>query len=413
MVMSNIEPRTLKGFRDFLPEEEAKRQRMLEVIRNVFERFGFLPLSTPALEYYDVLAGKYGEEGEKLMYRFQDRGKREVAMRYDLTVPLARVVAQYGDKLPKPFKRYQIASVWRGENPQKGRSREFYQCDVDVVGSSSQLADGEVLSAVYWAVAELGAQDIRILYNSRKWLFENLRKLNVPENAFVEVSRTLDKVYKVDIEQIKKELVQKVGDDTLWDRISAITKPKEAEAFEEILASLGVPASCLLFRPTLARGLDYYTGMIFEAVSGGEGSSIAGGGRYDNLIGSFTGKDIPAVGCSIGIDRLFDLLTTEGFQGESAVSVLVMNLDENLIQDCAALATELRKEGFIADFYYEVADLDKQFRYAEKKGIRFAMLYGPDEKASGQVTIKDLAKRKQQKVSREEFVKEIRKLLNA
>jgi histidyl-tRNA synthetase len=296
-----IEPRTLKGFRDFLPKVARKRQYVLEALKKVFESYGFEPLETPALEYEDVLAGKYGAEGDKLMYRFTDNGNRKVALRYDQTVPLARVVAQYQNELPIPFKRYQMQNVWRAENTQKGRYREFLQVDADIVGVYSPLADAELIAITIKSLQVLGFKKFRILINDRT-IFSKLVDQGIFNEAEMpKIVRAIDKIKKIGDGAVLKEIIAEGFTQEKAQKILQMIKTQEkTDTLKDIstyLESLNLDKNIFQFEPTLARGLDYYTGMIFEAgVEGYEVGSVAGGGRYDNLIGMFAGKDIPAVG---------------------------------------------------------------------------------------------------------------------
>lgn len=422
MNKDNIQP--LKGFRDFLPAQAAGREEVFQKIRAVFQRYGFLPLETPALEYRELLAGKYGGEGEKLMYGFKDQGGRDVAMRYDLTVPLARVIAQYQNDLPLPFKRYQIAPVWRAENPQKGRFREFTQCDIDVVGSGSTFADAEVIACTDAALRELGVTDIVIRINDRKLLNGIMKEAGIPAKNTVAAIRTLDKLEKVGEKQVRGELasvgIQKNQADKLFELISQdiqdgkdfvarfedIEGAGELAELVEILLDMGIKNYEVDL--TLARGLDYYSGSVFEfrLPDAAQFGSVAGGGRYDNLVGMFFGRTVPAVGCSIGIDRLMGALEELELVKYDIISdVLVCNLDESLSEKYLQIVQALRNAGIKTDFYYESVKLDKQLKYADKKNINFAVLIGPDEEKKDEATVKNLATGKQERVKNKELVK--------
>ena len=271
-----IEPRTLKGFRDFLPKEARKRQYVIETLRKVFASYGFEPLETPALEYEDILMGKYGEEGDKLMYRFEDNGQRKVAMRYDQTVPLARVVSQYANSLPFPFKRYQIQNVWRAENTQKGRFREFLQCDIDTIGSNSPLSDAEIIACASTCLRALGFNDYKILVNDRS-IFKDVSNITVG---------AIDKLKKIGDQGVIEELVTRGEYDSYQKAEEAILQIKQSTPTEWInqvidsAISLGVLEDEILFAPTLARGLDYYTATVVEIeINEYEAGSVGGGGR--------------------------------------------------------------------------------------------------------------------------------------
>jgi histidyl-tRNA synthetase len=357
-----IEPRTLKGFRDFLPKEARKRQYVIDTLKKVFESYGFEPLETPSLEYEDILLGKYGEEGDKLMYRFEDNGQRRVALRYDQTVPLARVVAQYQNELPLPFKRYQISNVWRAENTQKGRFREFLQCDIDIVGESSIGCDAEILAVVNKCLQTLGFENYRIVINDRA-NFEGIDGKAV---------LIIDKLKKIGTDAVKQELREKGFDENILD---SILQKNPTELIQNILSNQDIIGVQPLFEPTLARGLDYYTGLIIEVeVEGFDAGSVGGGGRYDNLIGLFENNNIPAVGFSFGFDRLIEAMEEQNLfpQNLSTVKVLVINQPESQSQN---IASTLRGKGLNTEVYLdENSPLEKQFRYAEKKEIPYVVV---------------------------------------
>src|SRR6185369_9346125 len=282
-----VKTQTLKGFRDFLPAEARKRQYVINTLKSVFESYGFEPLETPVLEYEEVLMGKYGDEGDQLMYRFEDNGKRRVAMRYDQTVPTARVVAQYANVLPLPFKRYQIQPVWRAENTQKGRYREFVQCDIDTVGTDSPLADAEIVTCAVAFYKALGIKNFKVLINDRK----------VFEKISLQAVIVIDKLKKIGEDGVTRELVEKklAGDLTEANSLlQELLNTKPTERLNEIIAvleELGVDKNFIEFSPTLARGLNYYTGMIFEIETPDYPvGSICSGGRYDELIGMFADR---------------------------------------------------------------------------------------------------------------------------
>ena len=321
-------PQVLRGFRDLLPHRMRLTQRVIRTATDVFERFGFEPLATPALEYAETLAGKSGEETDTLFYRFLDRGQREIGLRYDLTVPLARVFAMHQD-LGRPFKRYQIDKVWRAERPQRGRYREFYQCDADVVGSSSTLADAEVISIAHAALLELGFERFKIKINNRKLLVPLAERCQVPGHLHGALFRSVDKLEKIGPSGVEKELeaagVPTSSTDRIFEMISraALEEDKFAYAERELattdqgrqgvtelreiwqhLLDSGVDEGRIALDLSLVRGMDYYTGPIFEAVDLEDGiGSIGAGGRYDRLIGAFSGQDAPAVGVSLGLER--------------------------------------------------------------------------------------------------------------
>jgi histidyl-tRNA synthetase len=417
--MAKIEPKTLKGFRDFLPREQIARARFISTIQASFEAFGFDPLETPALEYTETLTGKYGDEGDKLMYRFKDNGDRDVALRYDLTIPLARVVAQ-NLELKKPWRRYQIAPVWRAENTQKGRFREFYQCDADIVGSTSPLADAEILALAGATLTKLlsaqagGVKDFEIRVNDRRLLdaFFDAQKIDTAKRTGV--LRAMDKLAKVGEAGVGEEL-EKIGVEkaTIKNILRAVVSnvvPKGSELEKIIrLAREMNPLLKISFDFSIARGLDYYTGLIFETVltKAPTYGSVLSGGRYDNLVGMFANREVPAVGMSIGLDRLLSALTELKLIDTVATTtkVLIVNMDESLESDYLRMAGELRSAGVNTALYYESGDMGKQLKYASDRGIRYALIYGADEAKEGKVVIKDLSTGKQEKVDSKSIVK--------
>ncbi len=417
MIKDMIEPKTLKGFRDFLPKEAKKRQYVIQALKEVFESYGFEPLETPALEYDEILSGKYGEEGDKLMYRFEDRGGRKVAMRYDQTVPLARVVAQYQNELPMPFKRYQIQNVWRAENPQKGRYREFLQCDADIVGLDTPLSDAEVMLAAAKSLEKLGFKKFRILFNSRNILYRIMQEANIPEEKWNTTLQTLDKIKKVSLDDLDKELSNKgLGEKTfstiLDPAIFKVTTnwknedPRLSETYKNAI-ELGIPQKNIDFMSSIVRGLDYYTGMIFEIeIEGYDIGSVCGGGRYDKLIGMFSGKDIPAVGFSFGFDRLIEAMDELKLFPDDLIStkVLVTVFNKDLLSKSIDACSLLRSKNINTELFLEEnSNLEKQLKYADKKGIPYVVIIGPEESAKNLVKIKDLRSGKQKEISQEEM----------
>lgn len=409
---SPVEARILRGFRDYLPEVMLPRQRMLEQVARVFESFGFAPLSTPALEYADILVGKYGDEGDKLLYRFLDNGERDIALRYDLTVPLARVVGMNRD-LVKPFKRYHIAPVWRAETPGRGRFREFSQCDVDIVGSDSIMADAECLAVGASVLKALGVERFQLRVNNRKLLTALLERVQVSGDAALGVLRTVDKLPKIGEEKTRELLAtENKLDAAAIDAVFAFLKlaPEELTTFfadseiglkgaaelHELLklaGELGI-RDCVAVDLSIARGLDYYTGTIYETflLDLEAIGSVMSGGRYDNLLGMFGGESIPAVGISLGVDRLFYGLQELKLVREQAspTQVLVTVFDEGTRAQAYQVAATLRAAGVRAEVFLGAGKLKKQFQYADRKQIPFAVVAGPDELARGEVTLKDL-----------------------
>lgn len=380
-------PQTLKGFRDFLPQQALQRKWLISKIVEIFGKFGFDPLETPGLEYEEILMGKYGEEADKLLYRFSDRGKRKVALRYDQTVPTARVVAMYPE-LPKPFKRYQLQTVWRAEKPQKGRYREFLQCDADIIGPVSPISDAEIITLVYFVMKNIGFSKFLILVNDRT-LFGNTP---------IEAIRIIDKLAKIGKEEVKRQLSQKGFSQKLIDEIEQNKPTENLQKILDYCENLGVDKNFLKFDPTLARGLDYYTSTIFEVtIDGFESGSVCGGGRYDKLIGLFSKSDVPAVGFAFGFDRLLDAafqlnLTPKQFTNSK---VLVTIFSDDLIDLSLKITGDLRNAGIAAEIYPDNKKLDKQLKYADKKKIPWVVIVGPDEAKLGTAVLKNLLKKQQ------------------
>jgi len=438
--MVNIQ--TLKGFRDFLPAEMRKRQYVIASLRKVFESFGFEPLETPALEYEEVLLGKYGDEGDKLMYRFTDNGERRVALRYDQTVPLARVVSQYQNQLPIPFKRYQIQPVWRAENTQKGRFREFLQCDIDTVGLNTAYSDAEILAVVYHSLLSLKFTKFKILINTKPLLFMLMRLSKIPEDKFKVAAIIIDKLDKIGEEAVKQEAITKGVDKTQIDEFFKIanfiqttypdSKPflteqntlkgnvvmdalnEHLKPLKEVVRAannLGIPYEFLVPKFTLARGLDYYTDAIFEVeIEGYEAGSVGGGGRYDNLIGIFAGKEIPAVGFAFGFDRIIEAtLQLDLFPKTlTTTQVLVTIFSIELGGESNQIVNKLRHAGVPTELWLDAeTKLEKQLKYADSKNIPFVIILGPHEIGSGKVTLKNLRNQTQESLSLDEAISKL------
>ncbi|HXS15342.1 MAG TPA: histidine--tRNA ligase [Candidatus Saccharimonadales bacterium] len=402
---------TLKGFRDFLPKEARKREYVKSTLKKVFESYGFEPLETPILEYEEILTGKYGEEGDKLLYRFVDNGGRNVAMRYDQTVPLSRVVAQYQNELPTPFKRYQMQNVYRADNTQKGRYREFMQCDIDTVGVNTALSDAEIVAVVLAGYKALGFTNIKVLVNDR----------NVFEGMTPQIIGTIDKLKKIGEDGVIEELVARGSCKNAVEAtnlLQSIIDAKMPERLQEIFAQLRILGieNDVVFSPTLARGLDYYTGLILEVESPDYPvGSLGGGGRYDNLIGMFAGKQIPAVGFAFGFDRTVEAMDTLNlFPKElerAAVQVLITIFDGGLEQKSIEASSYLRANNIATELFLgEIRDknpLEKQLKYADQKGIPYAVIIGPEESEKNLVTLKNLATREQQQLDLDELLKKL------
>lgn len=392
--VSKIEARTPKGFRDFLGAQAASRQTVINSFSKVFERFGFEPLLTPALEYAEVLKGKYGEE-EKLIYEFEDRGGRQVALRYDQTVPLARVIANYPE-LTKPYKRYQIQPVWRAENPQRGRFREFIQVDIDTIGAASILADAETVACVLTAMEELGFKNFTLKVNDRE-IFAGL------PNSVIGAIDKLPKIGKEGVMALLKN--QNYSDFQASDILKRVTESSPTNNINklfDLLEKMKIRRDTYAFDPSLARGLDYYTGLIFELeIEGYTAGSCGGGGRYDKLIGTFTESNLPAIGFSFGLDRIMEAMEELKLlpKPESQTQVLVTIFNEELLPESLEATSYLRSQGINTEIYLDtLAKLDKQFKYADNKKIPFALVIGPEEVSKKVVNLKDLSSTEQKQV---------------
>jgi histidyl-tRNA synthetase len=422
--MASQQTRPARGMRDFLPEDVRRREYVIGIITSVYRRYGFEPLETPALENIETLTGKYGEEGNKLIFKVLRRGEHEssgetdLALRYDLTVPLARVVAEYRGKLPKYFKRYQIQPVWRADRPARGRFREFYQCDVDAIGSRSPVVEVEMLSAVSDVLTELGFNDFAIQLNHRQLLTATLNRAGVDPSLHTAALIALDKLDKIGVDGVLEEMVlRSVPRDAataLLDRVGS----SEIAAFPDgegasAAANLGeimnlcestAAAGHVKFAPRLARGLSYYTGAIMEVTVPDLAGSLGGGGRYDGLIGMFLGEDVPACGFSLGLERILVVMSERKMfppeVEQASADILLTVFDAPTIPEVLKLAAELRHANVRVEMYPEPDKLGKQMKYASSKGIHFAAILGGDELARGEVMIKNLDSGEQQSVPR-------------
>ncbi|HEY5354012.1 MAG TPA: histidine--tRNA ligase [Streptosporangiaceae bacterium] len=407
------------GTRDFLAADVEARERAFTVIRSVFSRYGFEPLQTPAFERLDVLLGKYGEEGDKLIFKILRRGEHEasgeadLALRYDMTVPLARVAAAYGSQLPTPYKRYAMGPVWRADRPGRGRFREFVQCDLDTLGTTSVLADAEVICAVHDTLAELGVPDFRFLLNSRHVLAGLLEAFGVPAELGSGVLITLDKLDKLSAADVAAELTERgLAQGAAQDLVSAMTaapdaderiraalKPSEEgsaglDEVDEVLSLVRaqIPASRVEFTPRMVRGLSYYTGPIWEVVADGVPGSISSGGRYDHLIEQLGGPDVPGTGGSLGIERIL-LLLPEGVHAgrPGRLDVAVTVLGEEFAARAFAFAAAGRRAGLRSSVYMgSSGKLGRQLKWASDQGARWALIYGRQEEEAGAVTVRDM-----------------------
>ncbi|MFA4987453.1 MAG: histidine--tRNA ligase [Candidatus Brocadiia bacterium] len=420
--MATVQPRRFSGTRDFLPSDMIPREEMFARLREVFAHYGYDPLETPAIEYLDVLSGKYGPEADKLLYRldYKTDGKDAAGLRYDLTVPLARVAAMAAAELPLPFRRYQMQPVWRAERAQthKGRYREFYQCDVDCVGTTSTVADAEIVAMISDSIAALGISGAIVKLNSRKLLRGMALALGLADRE-APLLRCLDKYDKIGLDGVREEMTKSgftpdefsktaslfVSADEPLVRLSRIESScigipgilEGAQEIREVLEhsnAMGAASGSIQFDPLMVRGLDYYTGPIFEAVlpSLPHMGSLAGGGRYDGLIGMFLGRPVPATGATVGLDRIFTALEQLNLvnRRKTRAIVLVALFSAEMLPVSLKLAADLRGAGLNVVGYAEADKLKKQFKYADDLGIRFVVLVGPDEAQAGTASLKDL-----------------------
>lgn len=414
---SLIQPRILKGFRDFLPEAEITRSTLIEKLTDVFRSFGYVPIDTPVMEYSEILLRKSNGETEKQVFRFEDNGGRDVALRFDLTVPFARFTAEHKDELYFPFKRYHIAKVWRGEKPQAGRYREFIQCDFDCVGSDSASSDFEILSLMKAALQAIGVEDITIRMSHRGIFNQFLEKRNLTDKS-EDILRTVDKLAKVGKEEVASQLEALIGSKTLAEEILEYITP--ADTFEqtlthmeamaggesentrrmrEIYAMMEVAgiASSFVLDPSITRGLDYYTGIVYETFLNQLPSigSVCSGGRYDNLAGLYMKEKVPGVGSSIGLDRLIAGLQqlNKLESRKSFIDAEIFCLDKDMMTEYHRLAQTLRQRGVRCEVFPDPKKLLAQYTVAEKKGIPFGITLKKEDVAENTVTIKNLATR--------------------
>lgn len=467
--MSKTQP--ARGMRDFLPSDVRKRNYVIGIIKEVYEKYGFEPLETPSVENLETLTGKYGEEGNQLMFKILKRGEKlqeelisgkitsenqlsDLALRYDLTVPLARVIANYRNELPKFFKRYQIQPVWRADRPAKGRFREFYQCDVDAIGSTSMLVEAELISAVCEIFQRLGFEDFVVRVNNRKLLTQIIENAGIAEDKITDALVALDKLDKIGNSGVEKELIERGIEENVaelfvalfegFESLEKVNQYSKEQGFEnfnqaflnrweegydedesteewnvtkeirqliESCKSLDV-AKFVKIDPSLARGLSYYTGAILEINVPDFAGSLAGGGRYDGLIGMFGKEQIPAVGLSIGLERIIVVMEDRGMFPENlttnAADVMITNWSEETASESLKLAGELRGNGLRVLVYPEADKFGKQFKYADSINIPFVCVLGENEIAENKVTLKNMKSGEQEIVSREEIVDKLK-----
>lgn len=431
--MSTVEPRVSRGLRDLLPDQMLARESMVATIRKVYELYGFVPINTPAIEFLDVLSGSAGQEAQQSIFRVTNPENEALGLRFDLTVPLARVIAQYKE-LPRPFRRYQVSPVWRADKPDKGRFREFTQFDLDSVGTVSEIADTEILAGMCDTLTSLDVGPYLVRFSSRAVLNLLLEFSQIEPERSVDVFRVLDKLDKVGIEKVRLELMDGYKDESgdtirgvgirkdqvdrieqflavkgdtrrsvlgqLRDLFSGLEHaPAQIDVIEKIsnhLYALGYGDDKVAVDLSIARGLAYYTGPVFEAIllDAPQFGSVFGGGRYDNLVTRFLGESIPAVGASIGVDRLLAALTHLGkaSKRKATARVLIATMDAALVDDYLAMTWELRRAGIPTELYLGTAKgPGKQLKYADQYDIPVAILYGSNEKEQGIVTVKDMA----------------------
>ena len=431
--MSKVEPRTLPGFMELLPNDQIKFNSLVDKIRKSYEKFGFLPLDTPIIEMADVLLAKAGGETEKQIYRF-NKGETDLALRFDLTVPLAKYVCEYNNDISFPFKRYQIGKVYRGERPQKGRYREFYQCDIDIIGDGelSIVNDAEMPSVIYTTIKEFGFDNFTIRINNRKLLNGLFAELSLEEQS-VEIMRIIDKLEKIGKDNVVKCLQDlNVADEKIEKILNFIEIDGETdeklqklenlnftnELFLQGLSELkevvkyvrlfGVPDTNFKVDLTIARGLDYYTGTVYETFLNDyrELGSVCSGGRYDNLAEFYTDKKMPGVGVSIGLTRLFSKLSELNIlkeKDESISKVLVVSMTDD-ISRALEVATKIREEGINTDVYLENKKIKAKFKYADKLKIPYVAVIGEEEEKNGTVSLKNMETGEQEEMSIEKMI---------
>ena len=414
---TKAKPQTLKGFRDFLPQEQRLRNYVLGIFQEVFESFGFEPLETPSIEPSSTLLGKYGREADKLVYTFADKGGRDVGLIYDLTVPVSKVLAlNMGSKITLPFKRYQIQRVWRADKPQKGRYREILMCDIDTFGVGTGLADAEIVAVIYTLLKKLQIENFKIKINSRQVLFSLLKEIGITEEKTgLSLLQTIDKLNKIGQDKVNQELEKKGLNKnkikTLWQSIKNAQPDNALKEMIGFIESFGITPKDYEFDPTMARGLDYYTGPIFETiVEEPKIGSITGGGRYDKLISLLGGPDVPATGTTIGLDRICDTLEELSLVPKmikTGPSVLV-TIFPSYTGQSIRLAKRLRQESINAELFLEETTLDKQLKYANRKGIPAVVFLGPKEIESKKIRLKTMRTGKQETLSLQELIKKLK-----
>ena len=434
---TQIKVQKLAGFRDYFAEDVKVREYVINIFKKVFEKYGYEPLETPALENSNIFVGELGDEAEKLFYRFKDQGGRDIMLKYDVMTPMCRTVAENINNIVFPYKRYQIQNVWRSEKPQKGRFREFTQCDADTIGSSSVICDAEFIQMGIEALINIGFKEFRANINNRKLLSGIIQFAGASEKEFIPICISIDKLPKIGREMVKKELIEKRKispeiSDKILDVITLTGKTEELltklkkqlvnvpiamEAINELeiifdyFKTIKLDKKFYRFTPFIARGLAYYTGPVWEfEILEGDVGSVAGCGRYDNIIGKFIGKEVAATGGSFGIERLVEVIKSRKMINISSTiaKALVTIFDKSLFNNSLIIADQLRKNN-ISTILYPVPTekLDKQLKYANKKNIPYVIIIGPEEVANKTVVLKDMRSGEQKKLSINELVKQL------
>ncbi|MBP9759099.1 histidine--tRNA ligase [Candidatus Dojkabacteria bacterium] len=429
-------PQRLKGFNDFFIEDMKIREYVIDIFKEIYEKYGYEPLETPALEFTELMLGQSGEEAEKLYYRFNDQGGRDVMLKYEVMISMCRALSQNINNIVFPYKRYQIQSVWRAENVQKGRYREFTQCDADIIGSSSVYCDAEIIQMGVEIVKKLGFKEFKARINNRKFLEGLAEYLKIDKDKFYGFSMSIDKLEKIGIDAVIEEMVEKRGIESsvAQEAMNLITSTQgwsfndklgkyydtvgsnligkegldELKQINEFLESAGVEAQYYEFDTSIARGLASYTGPVWEftVIEGGVGS-ISGAGRYDNAIEKYIGKKLPATGGSFGIERVCDILKARNMikETKTVVSCMIANFDENLMKEYIKVGSMLRNANINTMIFPDAVKLEKQFKYADKKNIKYVLLMGENESKENKVTLRNMLTGEQKLYNIEETIK--------
>ncbi len=421
---NNMKVQNPRGTRDFLPEDMILREKVIKIMQDTFKIFGFDPLATPAFEYAELLEGKYGEE-EKLIYTFLDKGNRKLALRYDMTLPLARILA-FTPNISKPFKRYAIGPVWRYDRPQKGRYREFYQCDIDTIGSESLLADAEILACVEAVFNKLGFKDIKIKINSRNLINNIMSYIKIPKSLEIETMRALDKLDKIGISGVKKELKQRKIPDRAAKKLLNIIKLSGSNSakLKELEKLIGLTPGLqeikdllvyckifnlknIVFDLSIIRGLDYYTGPIWEVQSTASGS-LAGGGRFDKLIKQLGGPETPATGIGFGFERIIDAVKENKLIKSENTFIKAFIIPINTLKEASKILSKLRQSNIPVDIDLMNRKISKNLDYINKKQIPYAIILGQKELNQKKIKLRDMKSGKEQILTTEQVIKKLK-----